>query len=149
MGVGAGADRAPGINHSNVTAVLFAGLPAHETDVWLIDVPYGAAYPNRTLVLTVVRTTSSYLLPVVFGGTQGTDVLDVQYPRVCRSTTCGSARPVLSPREMGTGTDTSGRMQLYECPGSPVPLQTQYTLFLSCKSIGLFHVRSCHARTRW
>jgi hypothetical protein len=74
-------------NYSNVTAVVFAALPAHETDMWLVDVPYGAVYPNRTLVLTVVRNTPSYLLPVVFGGTQGTDVLDVQYPRVCRSTT--------------------------------------------------------------
>jgi hypothetical protein len=51
------------MNHSNVTAV---------------DVPYCAAYRNGKLVLTVARSTSDYFVPVVRGGTQGTDVLDVQ-----------------------------------------------------------------------
>jgi hypothetical protein len=62
-----------------VTAVVFAALPGQEAGAPLVDVLYGAANPGGKLVFTVARNASDYPATVVRGGTQGADVLDVQY----------------------------------------------------------------------
>ena len=53
------------IDHPNVTAVLFAGLPGQESGKSLVDVLYGAVNPSGKLPWTVAKNRSDY----------GTDVL--------------------------------------------------------------------------
>jgi hypothetical protein len=68
-----------GIDHPNVTAVLWAGLPGQEAGNALVDVLYGSVNPSGKLPFTIARDAEDYNAPVIRGGTWGQDVLDVQY----------------------------------------------------------------------
>jgi hypothetical protein len=68
-----------GIDHPNVTAVVFAGLPGQEAGNSLVDILYGDVNPSGKLPFTVARNASDYPAVVIRGGNFGQDVLDVQY----------------------------------------------------------------------
>jgi beta-glucosidase len=48
------------INHPNVKAVLFAGLPGQESGNALVDVLFGAVNPSGKLPYTVAKATGDY-----------------------------------------------------------------------------------------
>lgn len=48
------------IDHANVTAVLFAGLPGQESGHWLTDILYGDVSPSGRLPYTVARKEEDY-----------------------------------------------------------------------------------------
>lgn len=50
----------PVIDHPNVTAVLFAGLPGQESGNSLVDVLYGAVNPAGHLLHTIAKNESDY-----------------------------------------------------------------------------------------
>lgn len=50
----------PWIDHPNITAVLFAGLPGQETGHSLVDVLYGDINPSGRLPYTVARKETDY-----------------------------------------------------------------------------------------
>jgi hypothetical protein len=68
-----------GIDHPNVTAVVFAGLPGQEAGNSLVDILYGDVNPSGKLPFTVAKNASDYPAVVIRGGDYGQDVLDVQY----------------------------------------------------------------------
>lgn len=53
-------DMEPWIDHPNITAVLWAGLPGQESGNSLVDVLYGAYNPSAKLPYTIARNTSDY-----------------------------------------------------------------------------------------
>jgi hypothetical protein len=67
-----------GINHPNVTAVLWAGLPGQEAGNALVDVLWGAVNPSGKLPYTIARDADDYGAGLVLGGGAG-DVLDIPY----------------------------------------------------------------------
>lgn len=67
-----------GIEHPNVTAVLWAGLPGQEAGHALVDVLYGAHNPSAKLPFTIARAAEDYPADVVRGGAPQ-DVLAVPY----------------------------------------------------------------------
>lgn len=71
-------DNCVGIEHPNVTAVLWAGLPGQEAGHSLVDVLYGAQNPSAKLPYTIARSTDDYPADVVRGG-NGQEVLIVPY----------------------------------------------------------------------
>ena len=54
------------IDHPNVTAVLWAGLPGQESGNSLVDVLYGAYNPSGRLPYTIARNRSDYSADVVY-----------------------------------------------------------------------------------
>ncbi|KAI1082746.1 glycosyl hydrolase family 3 N terminal domain-containing protein [Whalleya microplaca] len=50
----------PWVDHPNVTAILFAGIPGQETGRSLVDVLYGDVNPSGRLPYTVARQESDY-----------------------------------------------------------------------------------------
>jgi hypothetical protein len=71
-----------GIDHPNVTAVLFAGLPGQEAGSSIADVLYGEGDshgPAGKLPFTIARAAEDYNAPIVRGGVQGQNVLAVDY----------------------------------------------------------------------
>ncbi|PRP89121.1 beta-glucosidase [Planoprotostelium fungivorum] len=54
------------IDHPNVTAVLFAGLPGQETGNALVDVLFGDVNPSAKLVFTVAKQRSDYGMDVQY-----------------------------------------------------------------------------------
>ncbi len=50
----------PWVDHPNVTAILFAGMPGQETGRSLVDILYGDVNPSGRLPYTVARNESDY-----------------------------------------------------------------------------------------
>jgi beta-glucosidase len=62
------------INHSNITAVIFAHLPGQETGQAIVDILYGAQSPSGRLPYTVAKKASDYgalLDPTIQDATNG------------------------------------------------------------------------------
>ena len=68
----------PWIEHPNVTAVLWAGLPGQESGNSLVDVLYGDVNPSGRLPYTVAKSPADYPAQLVTGGT-GNDILKIDY----------------------------------------------------------------------
>ena len=56
----------PWIDHPNVTAVLWAGLPGQESGNSLVEVLYGSYNPSGRLPFTIARNRSNYPADVVY-----------------------------------------------------------------------------------
>ncbi|QRV99617.1 glycoside hydrolase family 3 protein [Ceratobasidium sp. AG-Ba] len=56
----------PWVDHPNVTAILWAGLPGQESGNSLVDVMYGAYNPSGKLPYTVARSPSDYSAQIVY-----------------------------------------------------------------------------------
>ncbi|KAF9476635.1 glycoside hydrolase family 3 protein [Pholiota conissans] len=73
----------PWIEHPNVTAVVWAGLPGQEAGNSLADVLYGAWNPSGRLPYTIAKSPSDYgaqlVLPAPGENPSGTDPLPVPY----------------------------------------------------------------------
>ncbi|KAI5804404.1 putative beta-glucosidase [Geopyxis carbonaria] len=54
------------INHPNVTAVVFAGLPGQESGNAIVDVLYGDVNPSGKLPFTIAKKTSDYNTEVMY-----------------------------------------------------------------------------------
>ena len=52
------------VDHPNVTAVLFAGLPGQESGNSLVDVLYGDVNPSGRLPFTIAKTYADYGIPL-------------------------------------------------------------------------------------
>ncbi|KAF9007054.1 glycoside hydrolase family 3 protein [Cyathus striatus] len=68
----------PWIDHPNVTAVLWAGIPGQEAGNSLVDVLYGAWNPSGRLPYTIAKQAEDYSAQLVTGG-QGQDILNIPY----------------------------------------------------------------------
>ncbi|KAJ7207949.1 glycoside hydrolase family 3 protein [Mycena pura] len=68
----------PWIDHPNVTAVLWAGVPGQEAGNALTDVLYGDWNPSGRLPYTIARQVADYPAQPVTGG-QPTDILSIPY----------------------------------------------------------------------
>ena len=68
----------PWIEHPNVTAVLWAGLPGQESGNSLVDVLYGDVNPSGRLPYTIAKSPADYSAQLVTGGT-GNDILKIDY----------------------------------------------------------------------
>lgn len=53
------------IDHANITAVLFAGLPGQESGNSLVDVLYGDVNPSGKLPWTIAKNESDYGTPII------------------------------------------------------------------------------------
>ncbi|KAK7018629.1 glycoside hydrolase family 3 protein [Favolaschia claudopus] len=68
----------PWIDHPNVTAVLWAGVPGQEAGNSITDVLYGDWNPSGRLPYTIAKQESDYSAHLILGG-QPTDVLSIPY----------------------------------------------------------------------
>ncbi|KAJ7902731.1 glycoside hydrolase family 3 protein [Mycena olivaceomarginata] len=68
----------PWIDHPNVTAVLWAGVPGQEAGNAITDVLYGDWNPSGRLPYTIAKQESDYSAHLILGG-QPTDVLSIPY----------------------------------------------------------------------
>lgn len=68
----------PWIDHPNVTAVLWAGLPGQEAGNSLVDVLYGDWNPTGRLPYTIAKQPSDYPAQLVTGGGPS-DILSIPY----------------------------------------------------------------------
>ncbi|KIM71494.1 glycoside hydrolase family 3 protein [Piloderma croceum F 1598] len=68
----------PWIEHPNVTAVLWAGLPGSESGYSITEVLYGDWNPSGRLPYTIARNASDYPAHLVFGG-DSTDIVKINY----------------------------------------------------------------------
>lgn len=68
----------PWIDHPNITAVLWAGVPGQEVGNSLVDILYGAWSPSGRLPYTIARNASDYPSQLVLGGTPE-DILSINY----------------------------------------------------------------------
>ncbi|KAJ7119502.1 glycoside hydrolase family 3 protein [Mycena epipterygia] len=68
----------PWIDHPNVTAVLWAGVPGQEAGNSITDVLYGDWNPSGRLPYTIAKQASDYPAQLVLGG-QPTDILSIPY----------------------------------------------------------------------
>ncbi|KAJ7034682.1 glycoside hydrolase family 3 protein [Mycena alexandri] len=68
----------PWIDHPNVSAVLWAGVPGQEAGNSIMDVLYGAWNPSGRLPYTIAKQPSDYSAQLVLGG-QPTDILSIPY----------------------------------------------------------------------
>jgi len=68
----------PWIDHPNVTAVIWAGLPGTESGNSLVDVLYGAVNPSGRLPYTIAKSPSDYPAQLIAGGTTG-EILNITY----------------------------------------------------------------------
>jgi beta-glucosidase len=57
---------APWVDHPNVTATLFAGLPGHESGNTLVDILYGDYNPSARLPYTIAKDQTDYLAQIVY-----------------------------------------------------------------------------------
>jgi beta-glucosidase len=72
----------PWIDHPNVTAVLWAGVPGQEAGNAITDVLYGDWNPSGRLPYTIAKQESDYSAHLILGG-QPTDVLSIPYTEGC------------------------------------------------------------------
>jgi hypothetical protein len=68
----------PWIEHPNVTALLWAGMPGQEAGGAIADVLYGDVNPSAKLPYTIAKSPEDYSAQLVLGGNGG-DVLDIPY----------------------------------------------------------------------
>ncbi|KAF7290649.1 Glycoside hydrolase family 3 protein [Mycena indigotica] len=68
----------PWIEHPNVSAVLWAGLPGQEAGNSITDILYGDWNPSGRLPYTIAKQMSDYSAPLITGGS-GNDVLAIPY----------------------------------------------------------------------
>lgn len=68
----------PWIEHPNVTAVVWAGLPGNEVGNALADVLYGAWNPSGRLPYTIAQSVSDYPAQVNLAG-NNRDILSIPY----------------------------------------------------------------------
>jgi len=68
----------PWIEHPNVTAVVWAGIPGSEVGNALTDVLYGAWNPSGRLPYTIAKSPSDYPTQLIFGGEPG-EILSLPY----------------------------------------------------------------------
>ncbi|KAJ7475177.1 glycoside hydrolase family 3 protein [Mycena galericulata] len=68
----------PWIDHPNVTAVLWAGVPGQEAGNSITDVLYGDWNPSGRLPYTIAKQPSDYPAQLVLGG-QPTDIISIPY----------------------------------------------------------------------
>lgn len=61
----------PWIEHPNVTAVLWAGLPGNEAGNAIVDVLYGEWNPSGRLPYTIAKDVSDYPTSVIMGEIPG------------------------------------------------------------------------------
>src|SRR4051812_40988637 len=55
----------PWINHPNITAVVYTGLPGQESGNSLVDVLYGIYNPSARLHYTIAKKRKGYLVDVI------------------------------------------------------------------------------------
>ncbi|KAJ8517606.1 hypothetical protein ONZ45_g5248 [Pleurotus djamor] len=67
----------PWIDHPNITAVLWAGLPGTEAGNALVDVLYGSWNPSGRLPYTIAKSPADYSAQLVLGG--GSQILSIPY----------------------------------------------------------------------
>jgi beta-glucosidase len=72
----------PWIDHPNVTAVLWAGVPGQEAGNAITDVLYGDWNPSGRLPYTIAKQESDYSAHLILGG-KPTDVLSIPYTEGC------------------------------------------------------------------
>ncbi|KZT29530.1 glycoside hydrolase family 3 protein [Neolentinus lepideus HHB14362 ss-1] len=68
----------PWIDHPNITAVLWAGVPGQEVGNSLVDILYGSWTPSGRLPYTIARNASDYPSQLVLGG-YPQDILSINY----------------------------------------------------------------------
>ncbi|KAJ7641336.1 glycoside hydrolase family 3 protein [Roridomyces roridus] len=68
----------PWVDHPNVTAVLWAGIPGQEAGNSITDVLYGDWNPSGRLPYTIAKQASDYSAQLVLGG-EGSDILSIPY----------------------------------------------------------------------
>ncbi|KII90196.1 glycoside hydrolase family 3 protein [Plicaturopsis crispa FD-325 SS-3] len=68
----------PWIEHPNVTAVLWAGLPGQEAGNSVTDVLYGDWNPTGRLPYTIAKQAEDYGTEVIFGGTAN-EIISIPY----------------------------------------------------------------------
>ncbi|KIO17331.1 glycoside hydrolase family 3 protein [Tulasnella calospora MUT 4182] len=66
------------VDHPNVTAVVWAGMPGQESGNSLVDILWGDVNPSGRLPYTIAKTASDYAAHVVYTG--GNNPNDVQIP---------------------------------------------------------------------
>ncbi|KZV95241.1 glycoside hydrolase family 3 protein [Exidia glandulosa HHB12029] len=67
------------IEHPNVTAVLWAGLPGQEAGNALVDVLYGAVNPSARLPYTIAKRTEDYGTSLTLGETSPKKIIQIPY----------------------------------------------------------------------
>lgn len=67
------------INHPNVTALLWAGIPGQETGNGLLDVITGTVNPSGRLPYTIAKQRSDYPADVVYTAQSATDIPQLLY----------------------------------------------------------------------
>ncbi|EIN05767.1 beta-glucosidase [Punctularia strigosozonata HHB-11173 SS5] len=68
----------PWIDHPNVTALIWAGIPGQEAGNSLVDVLYGDVNPSGRLPYTIAKNASDYPASLVLGG-GSEDILSITY----------------------------------------------------------------------
>ncbi|KAG8858927.1 hypothetical protein FRB96_004747 [Tulasnella sp. 330] len=69
----------PWIDHPNVTAVVWAGLPGQESGNSLVDVLYGDVNPSGRLPYTIAKSASDYPAHVVYNGSSAVGGVQIDY----------------------------------------------------------------------
>ena len=67
------------IDHPNITAVLWAGVPGQESGNSLVDVLYGAYNPSGRLPYTIARNRSDYAADIIYVDTNTPATPQVNY----------------------------------------------------------------------
>ncbi|KLO13958.1 glycoside hydrolase family 3 protein [Schizopora paradoxa] len=67
------------INHPNVTAVVWSGLPGQEAGNGLTDVLFGAVNPSGRLPYTIGKSINDYSAVVDYTTTTGSQILSIPY----------------------------------------------------------------------
>jgi len=67
------------IDHTNVTAVVWSGLPGQEAGNSLIDVLYGTVNPSGRLPYTIGKSINDYSAVVDYTNTSGSQILAIPY----------------------------------------------------------------------
>lgn len=67
------------IDHPNVTAVVWAGLPGQESGHSLVDVLYGHVNPSGRLPYTIAKQASDYAANVIYEGNPSPNGVQIPY----------------------------------------------------------------------
>ena len=68
----------PWIDHPNVTALIWAGVPGQEAGNSIVDVLYGDYNPSGRLPYTIAKSPSDYPTELITGGGPN-DILSIPY----------------------------------------------------------------------
>ncbi|KAG8991387.1 hypothetical protein FRB94_012540 [Tulasnella sp. JGI-2019a] len=69
----------PWINHPNVTAVLWAGMPGQESGNSLVDVLFGDINPSGRLPYTIAKRRADYAADIVYNGSYAVGGVQIDY----------------------------------------------------------------------